>query len=228
MRIADPTELVSAYTRKMMAFLLFVPRPRRILMIGLGGGSLAKYCYRYLPAASIVVVEPDAEVIALRGEFCIPPDDDRFSVVKADGAEYMSGTTGDFDVILIDAFDAHGIARTLESEAFYVSLARRLAPNGSMVMNFWGDVQRLANHTKFAQALLDTPLVLVPLEYDSNMLLFALGQPKLQSAPGTLQSAARRLERALKLDFTRYLRRISEGTLVSSLPEEQIGNGSKQ
>ncbi len=228
MRIADPTELVSAYTRKMMAFLLFVPRPRRILMIGLGGGSLAKYCYRYLPAASIVVVEPDAEVIALRGEFCIPPDDDRFSVVQADGAEFMSRTTGEFDVVLIDAFDAHGIARTLESEAFYASLARRLARHGSMVMNFWGDVQRLAAHTRFAQAVLDTPLVLVPVEFDSNVLLFALGQPKLQSAPDTLDSAARRLERALKLDFTRYLRRITEGTMVSGLPATQLGKGSKQ
>jgi spermidine synthase len=214
MLIADPTELV--------------PRPKRILMIGLGGGSLAKYCYRHLPAASIVVVEPNAEVIALRGEFHIPPDDDRFSVVQADGAEFMSRTAEAFDVVLIDAFDTHGIARTLESEAFYASLARRLAPHGSMVMNFWGDVQRLAAHTRFAQALLDTPLVLVPVEYDSNVLLFALGQPRLQSAPDTLASAAKRLERALKMNFTRYLRRISEGTMVGGLPGTQMGIGSKR
>jgi spermidine synthase len=40
MRLDDPEALVSAYTRKMMGFLLFRARPKRILMIGLGGGSL--------------------------------------------------------------------------------------------------------------------------------------------------------------------------------------------
>src|SRR5687768_5676420 len=49
MRLDDPHALIAAYTRKMMAFLLFRPAPRHVLMIGLGGGSLAKFCYRHLP-----------------------------------------------------------------------------------------------------------------------------------------------------------------------------------
>jgi hypothetical protein len=97
-----------------------------------------------------------------------------------------------------------------------------------MVMNYWGDVQRLAAHTRFAQALLDTPLVLVPVEYDSNVLLFALGEPRLQSAPDTLDGAAKRLERALKMNFTRYLRRITEGTMVRGFPGKLAEQGSKE
>ncbi len=46
---ADPEHLLLDYTRTMMGFLLFVPKPARIAMIGLGGGSLAKYCRRRLP-----------------------------------------------------------------------------------------------------------------------------------------------------------------------------------
>ena len=49
MRIEEPFALELAYTRKMMAFRLFLPDPKRVLIIGLGGGSLAKYCYRHLP-----------------------------------------------------------------------------------------------------------------------------------------------------------------------------------
>ena len=46
MRLDDPFDLDFAYTRKMMAFLLFVPDPGHVLMVGLGGGSLAKFCHR--------------------------------------------------------------------------------------------------------------------------------------------------------------------------------------
>jgi spermidine synthase len=48
MQINDPNRLSLAYTRKMMAFLLFKPAPARILLLGLGGGSLAKFCHQRL------------------------------------------------------------------------------------------------------------------------------------------------------------------------------------
>ena len=66
MSLDDPDALVTAYARKMMAFLLFNSNPKHILMIGLGGGSLAKFCYRHLPNARLTVVEINADVIALR------------------------------------------------------------------------------------------------------------------------------------------------------------------
>ena len=69
MRISEPYVLDLSYTQVMMAFLLFNCQPRRIALIGLGGGSIAKYCYRYLPSARIAAVESDPDVIALRDEF---------------------------------------------------------------------------------------------------------------------------------------------------------------
>ena len=45
MRLTAPNELELAYTRCMMGFLLFHPNPIHIVMIGLGGGSLAKFVY---------------------------------------------------------------------------------------------------------------------------------------------------------------------------------------
>ena len=66
MLLSHPDALVLAYARAMMCFALFVPRPRHILMVGLGGGSLAKFCHRHFPHTRITVVEISAEVIALR------------------------------------------------------------------------------------------------------------------------------------------------------------------
>src|SRR3954469_7553993 len=65
MELARPDSLDLSYTRTMMGFLLFHPMPLRIGMIGLGGGSLAKFCYRHLVRADITVLEINPHVIAL-------------------------------------------------------------------------------------------------------------------------------------------------------------------
>ena len=85
MDVRDPFGLSLEYTRLMMGFALFHSRPSTIAMIGLGGGSLAKFCYRYLSASKISVVEINPHVAALREEFEVPPDSDRFSVILGDG-----------------------------------------------------------------------------------------------------------------------------------------------
>ena len=75
MKIGAPFALALDYTRCMMAFLLFHPEPRRALMIGLGGGSLAKFFYKRLKKAALKVVELDARVLAAaREHFALPPD----------------------------------------------------------------------------------------------------------------------------------------------------------
>jgi spermidine synthase len=48
-RLDRPDELALDYTRAMMAFLLFQPSPREVLMIGLGGGSMARYIHQRMP-----------------------------------------------------------------------------------------------------------------------------------------------------------------------------------
>jgi len=118
MRIDDPFALDIAYTRKMMAFLLFAPNPGHVLLVGLGGGSLAKFCHRHLPRTRLTVVELNPDVIALRQAFGVP-DDERLAIVQADAAAYLPEAEGDTDVLLLDGFDARGIAPTFLSRTFY-------------------------------------------------------------------------------------------------------------
>jgi hypothetical protein len=129
MLLADPDALIAQYMRKMMAFLLFNPHPDNIVMLGLGGGSLPKFCYRHLPRSRITVVEISEDVIALREEFCIPQDDERFRVIHDDGARYIERLDERMDVLLIDAFDADGIALSLAKSDFYSCAARQLTEN---------------------------------------------------------------------------------------------------
>lgn len=135
MRLSDPDALVLRYVRAMMCFTLFQPRPRHILMVGLGGGSLAKFCHRHLPTARITVLELRADVIALRAHFHIPPDDARLRVVQADAADYIARLRGAVDVLLVDGFDAGGLPPALGSARFYRACRRALRADGVLVAN---------------------------------------------------------------------------------------------
>src|SRR5436190_22175867 len=106
----------------MMAFLLFLTRPKHVLIVGLGGGSLTKFCYRELPRARITTVEIDEDVIAFGELFGVPAPDERMSIVHADATDYFATTANRADVILLDGFDKIGIASTFCDVQFYQNL----------------------------------------------------------------------------------------------------------
>lgn len=136
MSTLNPDALEIEYTRMMMGFVLFKPEPAHILMVGLGGGSLPKFCYRYLAGAEISVVEIDPAVIALREAFMVPRDDARFRVIQADAADHLRGLSDHADVILLDGFGVGGIPEALCSADFYAQCHRALRDNGILVINF--------------------------------------------------------------------------------------------
>jgi spermidine synthase len=160
MRCHAPDELIVPYTRTMMGFLLFKPRPQRIVMIGLGGGSLAKYCHAKLPEASIVVAEINREVIALRDLFRIPPDEERFEVLCEDGAALVGKLSNCVDVLLVDGFDLHGQPAQLCTQRFYEDCYRSLAPEGLIVINLSIDDPNLEqSHARLRRSFANAVLV---------------------------------------------------------------------
>jgi spermidine synthase len=142
MRVDAPDLLVLGYTRTMMSFLLFSERPKHIGIIGLGGGSIHKHCYRYLPDTEISVAEISPEIIALRSKFFIPNDDHRFKVFCEDGAEFVKRHPGQFDVLIVDGFDIAGQPAQLCSRDFYNDCYRALTREGIMVVNFCDSFSR--------------------------------------------------------------------------------------
>ncbi|MBI1772807.1 MAG: fused MFS/spermidine synthase [Burkholderiales bacterium] len=144
MKLDAPDELVCAYSRTVMGLLIFHPQPRHILLIGLGGGSLVKYCYRHLPDCRITVLEINANVIAMRDLFVLPPDDDRLQVIHCDAVTHLQTNTYDADVLLLDAYDENGLVADLNTAEFYAICHANLVANGIMVANVWGKPSALA------------------------------------------------------------------------------------
>jgi spermidine synthase len=213
MRHDDPDALCLAYTRKMMVFLLFNPRPHRILQLGLGGGSLVKFCYRYLPDASLTVIEIDPQVLVLRDEFQVPADDKRFRVIHGDGVEYVARCTRRRaaleDVILVDACDRNGVAPTLASPDLYANLRRRLSLGGVLVMNICGEEDAVENHLARIRGVFGEHLIGLPAREDGNLIVLGFRRAPPEWEGVELDRRARRLEEQFGLAFPRFARQMT-------------------
>jgi spermidine synthase len=182
MRISRPWDLELAYTRAMMSFLLFSPSPDAVLMIGLGGGSLAKFIRRQRPETHLTAVEIDPEVIAAaRAHFELPPDDATFSVIEGDGARYVRQHAACADVILLDGFDAGNQVEALATESFYAACRRALRPHGVLVVNLWGrDEQFQTYFTRLLHAF-DGQLGWLSVMGKTNVVVLAFADPDAEA-----------------------------------------------
>ena len=165
-----PDDLLLTYTQIMMTFLKFNPSPRSIAMIGLGGGSMAKWCYRHLPYADITIVEINPHVIALRNRFYIPEDDRRFRILCEDGADYVARTPQRTDVLIVDGFNMDGQPPELCSQAFYDNCYRALTSSGLMVVNLCEEDDE-ANISRICKSFSDQTFIVLP--EDGNAVVFA-------------------------------------------------------
>jgi spermidine synthase len=197
MQLKDPHALDLEYTRTMMGFLLFNPQPDSIAMIGLGGGSLAKFCYRYLPSSRIQVVEINPHVIALREEFHVPRDSERFSVVRGDGAHFVRHRPSRVDVLVVDGFDSHGQPARLSSQRFYDDCFEMLQPGGIMVVNLhYGHPRYDIYVDRIRRSFADSVLVVDDGELSNSIVFGCKGdaldkhRPGLVRRPKNLEAAA--------------------------------------
>lgn len=146
MRIRRPNSLELAYTREMTLPLLFrdPPWPRRILMIGLGAGSLAKFVLNALPDSHLQVVEinPGVPHVA-RQHFRLPEEHQRFRIAIEDGIDYIDRTRHRFDWILVDGYDRHARSGPLDQAPFYAACRARLSDQGILTANLF---QRARGH----------------------------------------------------------------------------------
>lgn len=211
----DPDKLVLGYTRTMMGFLLFHPTPTRISMIGLGGGSLAKYCYRHLPNAKIVAIEINPAVIALREQFQIP-EDERLEIVCADGAEYVASQNARPDVILVDGFLADGMPVQLGTADFYADCHARLADTGVLVANFLESDPDIPLYLEEVSAVFGKSMSISLSEDSCNYTLFAWkGTHELPSLEALI-ARARILETVHSLKLAAAARRLKRGEQLAS------------
>jgi spermidine synthase len=181
MRLRRPWDIELDYLRHMMAWQLFVEPRGEILQIGLGAASLAKYAWKRLPQARVVVVEVEPAVVAVaRQQFGLPPEDDRLELVIDDGARYVAHprNRGRFPVIQVDAYDAAANGPVLGGEAFYAACRRALAEPGVLVVTLFGLHSSLDAHLADLDAVFEGRVKLLPPVEAGNVIALAFAGPR--------------------------------------------------
>lgn len=174
MRLDDPDHLALGYTRLMMGGLLCHPEPEVIGMVGLGGGSVVKFCHRHLPNSRMEVAEINPHVVDLRDEFLIPPDDERLAVHVADGAKWVRRQPESFDWLMIDGYDYSGLPSVLATQRFYDDCAQALRPGGLFLANLFREhPQHEVHMDRLRRAFNDAVLEVPAPEGEANNVVLA-------------------------------------------------------
>jgi spermidine synthase len=135
---------VHEYIQRMMGWLLFVEpdsvKDRIAMQLGLGAGSLTKFCAKELRMQTTAIELNPQVLIACREWFKLPADNPQLQVVLADAAQEIQNPKwwGTVDALQVDLYDHEAATPVLDSLPFYNQCRRLLTPEGCMTVNLFG------------------------------------------------------------------------------------------
>ncbi|MEO8304912.1 MAG: fused MFS/spermidine synthase [Betaproteobacteria bacterium] len=220
MRIARPWSLELEYTRDMMMALLLrpVPKwPKSVLLIGLGAASMTKYLYRHRPRAALTVVEIDAAVVSAAAQFFrLPEDPRRLRIEIGDGHDFVAASDREFDLILVDGYDAKSRVGMLDTVPFYLNCRARLTDRGVLATNFLNSRRGLASSLERIGDAFSQRAFALPHCASGNIIALAASGEPIALSFDEMTSAARRLKRDTGLNLLPTLARLQETQIAGS------------
>lgn len=208
MSLSTPHDLTLSYTRYMMASLLLDAEPKRILVVGIGGGSLVRFLHHHLPEARIDGTDISASVLDLADRYFHLPRNPMVSISCCDGRDFLDERTDEYnyDLILIDAFDALGMSKTIYTSAFFESCLDHLCINGILSLNLWsGDEERMEEVAAQVGELFESILEL-PVPNRGNVICLA-GRGDLSAGIADLDgSDIQQLQERFGINFFEIIR----------------------
>ena len=176
----DPDHLELPYARTVLVGLALCEEPRRVLVVGLGGGTLPMFLRKHYPHAVIDAVDIDPDVVYVAKEFFGFREDERMRAHVADGRKFIEQNTDAYDVIFLDAFGSNSVPAQLTTQEFLRAVRRALKPDGVVVGNVWDRAFNplYDSMVRTYQEVFDD-LFILNVRYAGNMIVLAL--PRLQT-----------------------------------------------
>jgi spermidine synthase len=135
MTLKDPAALRLLYSRYTSIGFTFRPDAKKMLIIGLGGGSIPKKLNKELPNMEIDAVEIDPEVVKMAKDHFNVKEGKNLRIHAQDGRLFLSRTQTQYDIILLDAYFTDSMPFHLATKEFFELAQRKLTPNGIIVAN---------------------------------------------------------------------------------------------
>jgi spermidine synthase len=179
MLVSDPDRLVFDYTRMSFAGLLLKPEPERILVVGLGGGSIPMTFNDLFPEAQIDVVEIDEAVVRVAREFFGFREDVNMNVYVDDGRPFIkrAGIRGQkYDYIVLDAFSGDYIPEHMLTREFLREVQQVMTEDAVLAANTFS-TSRLYDHESVTYQRVFGEFYNFKLPTSGNRLIIAQLQP---------------------------------------------------
>ncbi|WP_426993733.1 spermine synthase [Methylomonas sp. CM2] len=210
MLIAEPDRLHSLYARAMMAGLLFQPPPEDVLMIGLGGGTIAKFLLHQFADCKVRAVEFRGSVLKVARSHFELPFDARLKIKIGCGAHHVKQFAREHsefhDLIMIDAYDHDGMAPEVSSEAFFDACRTLLTRDGLLVINLWGTDKPLFQQVSWNLGrVFNWRMLFLPVRGRGNIIGFAFADQAAKPTLKSLIDRAKHLEQRYQIEFPTYL-----------------------
>jgi len=198
----DPDHLELSYARVAFVGLALCEEPRRILVVGLGGGTLPTFLRKYYPNAAIDVAEIDPDVVDVAKRFFGFREDERMRVHVGDGRAFIENVRQPFyDVIFLDAYGAHNMPTHLTTQEFLQAVRRAVVPRGVVVGNIWRlSFNQLYNSMVRTYQEAFDELFILDVRGDVNNILLALPR-KQRLSRSELALAARKISTTKQFRF---------------------------
>jgi spermidine synthase len=201
-----PGRLLVPYTRTMFASFLFKNPQERVLIVGLGGGSMVRFLNHHLPQTQVDAVEIDPEIVKIAAEHFGTKPGRRTRIFTEDAFRYLERDHGTYDVIYMDAFlepgsetDVRGIPKHLKTVRFLKSLQQKLSPGGVVAFNLVDHPGMNRDLRSISEAFPTVRVFRVP--GTKNFSVIASPDPAAPSAE-LLRLRGRDLDRTLKTGFS--------------------------
>lgn len=141
--LKDPDRPAHGYAEAMAAPFMVVDDPQRLLVIGLGGGTLIRFFHTRVPKARLDAVEIDPEVVRLAAAWFGVEPGPRLRIFTDDGVRFIAGEGDAYDIIWLDAYldpgapgtDIAGVPEELRGLGFLRRVKARLRPGGVAAFN---------------------------------------------------------------------------------------------
>lgn len=217
MRVKAPYDLELAYSRGMMMFLLFMKQPKDVLMIGLGGGSVAKYIHHFLTEMQTRVVEINPRIIQVaRSHFYLPDDDERLEVIEGDGVVYLQENNATADVLLLDIFDSQGVPPEMYNQTFFDTCEASLRLDGMMAVNLWGSDKNFDIYLQRIEQSFHDRVLVLRTGRPGNIVVFGFKRPPRDLRWSTLRVRAKALQENHKIEFLEFVEKLKDENLSTS------------
>jgi spermidine synthase len=144
----DPNKLVFNYTKLVFSSLLMIDDPKKVLIIGLGGGTLSNTIHQIYPNAYIDNVEIDPAVTNVARDYFGFIENDKITSVTKDGRIFIKRAKlkkKQYDWIILDAFNGDYIPEHLLTKEFFEETKSILTNKGVISANTFSS-SKLYNH----------------------------------------------------------------------------------